>query len=206
MLWLLAITVAHAGHWKDPRWYVDPILGGGVVSVNGTAYAQANAGLQGGFRRRYKGGDIPWLNHTRARGVGTYGITSGSLGADLRVGSFIGPAWKRVVLQHGPDLWYSGYGAVGAPDYRLGWSPGLDLYNGVRFKVSKGLFLGGEVVPGWAFSAARRGGGVWVFDELRAGASATLRVEKLSLTVGYTHRWNAAGDQGFVVLGAGLSL
>jgi len=206
MIWLLAIAIAQAGHWKDPRWYVDPILNGGAVSVNGVTYAQASGGLQGGFRSRYKGSDIPWMNHTRARGIGTYGITSGSLGADFRVGSFFGPAWKRVVLQHGPDLWYSGYGSTASPDYRLNWSPGIDLFNGIRVKVAKGLFLNGEVVPAWAFAPARRGGGLWIFDEFRTGASVTARVSKLSLTVGYTHRWNAAGEQGFVVLGAGISI
>lgn len=204
---LAALTTAQAGHWKEPNWYVNPILTGGVVSVNGNTWVQASAGLQSGFRTRYKGGALPWMNHTRARAVGTYGITSGSLGADTRVGTFFGPAWKKVVFQHGPDLWYAGHGRTDSPDYFLRWSPGLDLFNGVTVRVVKGLSLGGEVVPGWALSPDRQPAmDLWIFDELRAGVHATMRVDPLRVTVGYTRKWNAAGEQGFVVFSAGVAL
>lgn len=202
---LLGLTTADAAGWRAPNWYADPILSAGFVSVNGNAFAQATGGLEGGFRRRYRGPQR-YLHHTRARGVATYGITSGSLGADMRIGSFVGPIWKRVVLQHGPDLWYSGYGQPGARDYQLAWSPGLDLYNGVRIKAAKGLFLNGWAVPGWAFNKDRRGGGVWIFDEVSLGAAVTARVNQFTVNVGYGHRWNAAGEQGFLILGGGFRL
>ena len=59
---------------------------------------------------------------TRARGVQLFG--SGATGTELRLGAFAGPAWGKVRLQTGPDIYWDRYqwGAVTlAPTTGLAW-------------------------------------------------------------------------------------
>lgn len=202
MIALSLAAVAAAGEWRDPKPYVYPVVNISLVSVNGTASAQAAAGAQVGVRVRYS--DPPhWLSHTRTSVVGYYGLNSGSLGADLRLGSFIGPDGKVLQYLVGPDVWVQGYGTTGARDYYLPWTPGLDLRNLVTLKLVPELHLVGEVTPGWVFDEARRSDAVPPFHQLNLAAMAVIRANFLRLTVGVSRQYTAAGTiDGLILSGA----
>ncbi len=190
------------GQWRDPRPYARPVLNVSGISVNGNFFAVASGGAVGGVFVKYK--DKPhWLSHTRALALGSYGLTSGSLGADGRVGSFIGPDGKVFRVQVGPDVWFNGYGDVNAVDYHLPWSPGVDLSTVTTLKIVKELHLVGEATPGWAFLPDRQQGGLGPFHELTLAASMVVRTDLVRLTLGYRRRWTNFGMfEGIILSGA----
>lgn len=200
--WWLALSAAWAGEWRDPKPYVLPVLNVGVVVVDGFTAAQASAGAIGGVRVRYS--DKPhWVSHTRASVIGSYGLNTGSLGADLRLGSFIGPDWKVVQYQVGPDAWYNGYGRIDAEDYWLPWSPGVDLRNVVTLKFAPELHVVGEATPGWAFVTDRQTGDVDPFHELTLAAMLVIRAPFARLTIGYSRQYRSFGmSEGLILSGA----
>ena len=207
MIALLAgVASAAPGEWKDPKPYLAPILNVSAVSVNGNWNAIAAGGATGGVRVRYT--EQPhWLSHTRAVVVGMYGLTSGSLGAELRGGSFIGPDWKHLQWQVGPDLFYGGYGDPLSEDYWLPWAPGLDLHNVVTLKVVREFQLVGEATPGWVFRAERKQPpgveSVAPFDQLYLAAMAVIRTPVLRITVGYSRQYSSVGTiEGIILSGA----
>jgi hypothetical protein len=191
-----------AGEWRDPKPYIYPVVNISLVSVNGQASAQAAAGAQLGVRVRYS--DAPhWLSHTRTAVVGFYGLNTGSLGADVRLGSFIGPDGKLIQYQVGPDLWAQGYGARGAEDYWLPWTPGIDLRNMVTLKIAREFQLVGEVTPGWVFDERRQSDQVPPFHQLTLAGMGVIRTNFLRLTVGYSRQYTAAGTiDGLILSGA----
>lgn len=199
---LLLTSTAEASDWREPKPYVRPVLNVSAVSVNGSFFAIASGGAVGGVTTRYK--EVPhWYSHTRASAIGSYGLTTGSLGGDLRLGSFIGPDGKLARLQVGPDLWYNGYGVIGAPDFHLPWSPGVDLSTVATLKIVKELHLVGEATPGWAFLPDRQQGGIGPFHELTLAASAVVRTQVLRITVGYSRRYTNFGMvEGLILSGA----
>jgi len=203
LLWFVLTVHSFAAGWSDPKPYVRPILSAGVVSVDGQAFGQATGGAVGGFTMRRRG-DIPILSHTRARATGTYGLNSGSLGADLRLGSFIGPDTKLIQYQFGPDVYYNGYGDPNAPDYFLAWAPGLDLVNTLLVKLSKPVRLYGEITPGWVFNPDRRTGIVSPFDELLLLGAVVIRTKPINITVGVQRRYSAAGEVDSLVLSGAI--
>jgi hypothetical protein len=201
VLWCLSSALA--GEWSDPKPYVYPVINVSLVSVNGNASAQAAAGAQIGMRMRYN--ETPhWLSHTRTSIVGFYGLNSGSLGADLRLGSFIGPDGKLLQYQVGPDLWAQGFGSPDARDYYLPWTPGLDLRNLVTLKVAREFHLVGEVSPGWVFDERRRSTAVPPFHQLQLAAMAVIRADFLRLTVGVSRQYTAAGTIDGIILSGAL--
>lgn len=195
-------AAAWGGEWSDPKPYVYPVINISLVSVNGQASAQAAAGAQVGMRMRYD--EAPhWLSHTRTSVVGFYGLNSGSIGADLRLGSFIGPDGKLVQYQVGPDLWAQGYGSPDARDYWLPWTPGLDLRNLVTLKLAREFHLLGEASPGWVFDARRRSDQVPPFHQVYLAAMASIRTNVIRLTVGVSRQYTAAGTiDGLILSGA----
>jgi hypothetical protein len=201
-VWSTVASAAPGASWSPPRPYVLPIVNFSLVSVNGETSAQASGGLVGGMRMRY-GMPPHWLSHTRAQAVGTYGVNTGSLGADARVGSFLGPDGKVFLYQLGPDIWYNGYGTEDSLDYHLPWSPGVDLRNVLTLKIVREVRLVGEATPGWAFVESRRQGGVGPFDELTLTGMAVIDAEVVRLTVGYTRQYRTFGVyQGLILSGA----
>lgn len=200
--WGTVAEAAPAQGWSAPKPYLLPILNFSLVAVNGETSAQASGGLVGGMRLRY--GQVPhWLSHTRGQVVGTYGVTTGSLGADARVGSFMGPDGKVFLYQLGPDVWYNGYGNEDSLDYFLPWSPGIDARNVLTLKVIREFQLVAEATPGWAFVEERRGGGVGPFDELTLTGMAVINAQVIRLTVGYTRQYRTFGVyEGLILSGA----
>ena len=61
-----------------------------------------------------------------------------------------------------------------------------------------------SVIPGWAFSQRRRGGGVGPFDELTLVGAGVLRAGGGYLTLGYQHSWNRAGTIQGIIISGGL--
>ncbi|MEQ1568077.1 MAG: hypothetical protein ABMA64_20730 [Myxococcota bacterium] len=194
---------AAAGGWTEPRPYVLPVVNLSVIAVNGETSAQASVGAVGGARLKYR--DPPgWLSHTRGSVVGSYGLNTGSYGADLRAGSFIGPDTKFLQYQVGPDLWFNGFGREDSVDYHLPWSPGIDLHNLLTLKLAKEFHLVGEVTPGFPFAGERLGGGIGPFPELTLAGMAVVRASFLHLTIGYSRQYRSFGSYDALILSGAL--
>lgn len=196
------------------EWYGRPRLNVRAVSVNGVTSAQALVGAEGGVRyvhapilgrgKKRKRGPADIVGRTRAQGDVLYGLFSKSLGADLRVGSFIGPTSKYVTYQVGPDVWFNGYGVPDGVDYHLPWSLGVEIPNTfiVHFVPEVDMQLG--ISPGWAFDKDRQGGGLGPFHEVSMFAALSARVGSFSFVVGYQRLYNAAGTTDGLILSGGL--
>ena len=201
MTLLAWIGTADAQEWKSKP-YVDPILNAGAVIINGNTYGQVSGGAQVGIRTRYS--EKPnWLNDSRLRGVVQYGIPSNSLGGDVRLGSFIGPNTKAILTQHGPDVWFNGYGKTDAVDYYLPYSVGIDFRNQVIFKLGQGFNIITEATPGIPFNPARQGGPLDPIEFTALGA-LSIRTGGFGLLVGYSRRYSSAGVTEGIILGASL--
>ena len=202
-MWWIAVAIA--GEWEQQEPYVKPHLGLGGVWVNGVTHIQASLGADAGVRWRFA--EPPyWLDHARVSATGLYGVTSGSLGADVRFGNFIGPDGKVATYQGGPDLWFNGYGDAGSEDYLLPWAPGLDLRNQLVLKVAKGLRLIGEGTPGFAFDARRRPSEkIWgLFDQASILGALALNLDDLRVTVGWSRVWDVGGTRDMLILSGGI--
>lgn len=200
---LLAAGPASAGEWSKPHPYVRPILNFQLISINGDVGVQGVGGAQGGVITRLA--DAPhWYSHTRAVATGLYGFTSGSLGGDFRVGSFIGPDGKLARLQVGPDVWTNGYGIAGAPDYYLPWSPGIDLKSVLMIKLAGAGYITTEATPGWAFLADRQGDEIPGMHELTLLGALTLDAKPLRFTVGYRRHYSIVGVTEGLILSVAL--
>jgi hypothetical protein len=201
----LALTSAQATNWGEPKPYVFPRLSLGYTIVNGEAYGQVLGGGELGVTIRDR--DKPhWLSLSRVSATGIYGLTTGSIGGDFRVGSFIGPDGKVFRILSGPDVWYNGYGDPNAADYFQAWAPGIDLRNTALLKVAKEFQILGEVTPGWVFVAERQTAidQLVLFHELKMGAYAFLTTNAITVTIGYTRRINSVGTVDSIVIGAGI--
>jgi len=203
--WLLLalLGTAEAANWGKTKPYVRPVLTGGVISVNGRTHAQATGGVVAGATVRDRA-DPHWFSHTRGLATGTYGLTTGNLGAQVRAGSFIGPDGKIFRYQIGPDVFFDGYGQPGAEDLHLPWSPGVDIVNSLLVKLSKPLVLRGDLTPGWVFVPERQAKSVKPFHQLTASAVAVLRTDALRLTVGWQRSYNRAGVVDALILSGAI--
>lgn len=202
--WLAGLVPAQASGWEGPEPFLLPLVEVTFVAVDGATSAQASAGLVGGMRLRAV--ESPhWLSTTRGAIVGAYGLNTGSLGADLRVGSFIGPDLKYVTVQAGPDFWFNGFGDVDSEDYFEPWSPGVDLYASVTVEPVPELGFVVEVTPGWAFLPSRQG----AFDdaplhELTLAGLVVLRTPVARFTAGYQRHYAVYGVRDAIVLSGGF--
>lgn len=193
---------------KTPDWdakpYVQPIANVGGVNVNGQFTLQGSAGVTGGldYQYRYK---PYWTGRTRLSGRAIYGFSSGSTGWDIRLGSFIGPNGKIARYSAGPDIWHNGYGSQAALDYYLPPSAGIDFVNHLLFKIvdpEVGFLTG--VTPSWTFNPDRIAGTLGPIHELHIMAAFVIRVEPVSITVGWRRSWDAAGVRDGLILSGGL--
>jgi hypothetical protein len=199
---VLAAT-ASAGEWRDPRPFIAPILNVSIVSSGGASAAQASAGLVGGVNVRYNRAPH-WVSTTRAQGVGFYGINTGSIGADLRVGSFIGPDFKLLKFQAGPDIFYNGYGQRGAIDWFLPWTAGVDLRTVTTLKIAKPVRLIGEATPGWVFNPKRVAEEVAPAHELTLSAILAIDAGQFRINVGYARQYRSIGTIDGLILSGGF--
>ncbi|MBN2799501.1 MAG: hypothetical protein JXX28_10175 [Deltaproteobacteria bacterium] len=182
--------------------YVQPHLNLSAVHASGRSWAQLSGGATVGMTGRIPDAS-PLVWRARARGIGLYGLDSGSLGVDARVGAFAGPSIRKVVTLHGPDLFYSAYGRPSSADYHLPGTAGVALHNEAVVRLSKPVGLLGWFDPAWVFNPARNAH-IGPFHELRTGVGLSIRSAQLHAQLGYQWAWNAAGRQDGVVLSAGL--
>lgn len=184
--------------------YARPILSGGGVLVRGQTVVQTQAGGEVGVRYRYRKPRPHWLGRTRARAVGVY-ATTGSLGADVRLGSFMGPDWKIVSLSHGPDFWFDVYGREGAVDYHLPPTVGVDLLNQLTIRIVPGqLSWITSLAPGWVSNVNRRAPGLGPFHTLTARTVLALRTEFATVQTGVQVQWTSAGPVSSLILAGSL--
>lgn len=195
---LWAVT-AWGREWTEPTPYLTPTLNVALVWVNGDTSARTAVGLVGGTRSRYTRSPH-WLSDTRFSLLGQYGIDTGSLGADVRVGSYFGPDTRGITWQFGPEVWANGFGDPQSPDGYLPWSPGVAVHNGLVVEAGDYVALLLEASPGWAFAGSRRAAPVGPFDELDLSAAVDLHTRYVELRIGYTRSYRWFGHQDALVL------
>jgi len=144
---------------KKPQWvndwFITPGGGGQVYSNGSTTTTTVTVGGEAGLSYKYINTPLPrWSGRSR---VGVTYIASAADGAtaegfDVRAGSFIGPTWKNVGLQVGPDFFYNQwtYRAVDlkptfGAEFPVTVSAGIDQAQ---------LYVG--VSPAWVDTASRR--------------------------------------------------
>ncbi len=203
---LLASLTALAApkSWQvDP--YVLPRVGGFVFTDGNRTVSGASLGAEAGLRYNQLNRPLPrWRGVARV--AGDYVLTtSDASGMEARVGNLLGPFWKHVGAQTGPDLFWN--------QYTLG-SQTLDPTLGLAWPVigrawNKSLSAYGGVEPAWLSNADRRVD--WSSEpvpgfghEFTWLGGVGFTVGDLGLSVGYRYRITAAGGQHG--LSAGVSI
>jgi hypothetical protein len=127
-----------AGDWRYQPFF-RPQAGLSAWSGEAGTTTALNLGAQAGVRFKHKDRQNPGIQGV-ARARGTY-LVSSAQGIDVRTGVFAGPAWERLRLQTGPDLFWNTYdwGFVELePTLGLAW-PVLALTNLGGVALSAGL-------------------------------------------------------------------
>ena len=111
---------------NDEAWKTRPYLSPNLVfsAIDSSAGSRLFAGIggQGGFIMTQQDKTIPLTVRTRASG--TWFVTSGGGGGDLRVGSFVGPNATLFSAEIGVDLFRNQFSSE---DWTLPRSIGIDL-------------------------------------------------------------------------------
>lgn len=194
-------------HWQSD-WYVTPGGGAGVFNNNGTTTTTVNVGGEAGLSYAYVNTPLPrWSGRSR---VGVNYIVSASDGAqaeglDVRAGTFIGPSWKTVGIQAGPDFFYNSW------KYRtveLDPTFGAELPVTVHASLAQVQAYAG-VSPAWVDTESRRVD--WdtvdtqlpgVGHEFTYLAGITGVVGGVNLNAQYSYRITAGGPQQMAMVSA----
>jgi len=144
------VASAADGKWAK-RPYLKPVIGLSTFSSGGSVSSAVSLGAEGGLRYWQKDRDgLYWTGKLRARGAYLLG-TGDTTGTDLRIGNFIGPRFKILGLQTGPDVFWNQYtwdGVVLDPTTGLGWP--------VMASISlTPVYLNAGVEPAWYLSGRR---------------------------------------------------
>ncbi len=194
---LLVSTMARAEE-TDTR----PHVALGLLGASGQTWAQAAGGISA-TRDGAGPGASRWRWRASAQGV--YTPRSGSAGGEVVAGAYIGPARTHLSSQHGPELFYNGYGSPTAPDYYLHRTLGLALHNALLLELSDAVEARAWVDPGWVHSDARWAD-LWLIQELNTGAAADLHTSRLTLTLAGQLEWNYSGMQRQLLLSVSMPL
>ena len=191
-------------HW-DTEWYAEPQ--GGIVgwSSGGSLTTAATLGGLAGYRY-WRVGDPPprWSGQTRVKAAYVLSSANAS-GMEVRLGSFMGPNWKRVGIQAGPDLFWDQWAYGGTT---LDPTLGLGVPAVVTLAVDP-LTLWGGATPAWLSNPDRRvdwsqtdapGFG----HEFTWSAGASIRIDTFTLGVQYAYHIQATGVQQGFSFGVGL--
>ncbi len=195
--------VAQSPSKWETRTYLRPRGGLSMVSTgNGTSSA-LSLGAQAGLRYWETGRDLPRLMGN-ARVQGDYLVGSNDVsGMEIRVGNFIGPRWKFVGIQTGPDVFWSQYtyGSLSLdPTLGLGWPV-------LAFADLDVLSLYGGVEPAFYFNPDRARVDWSTEDAFGFGhefsymAGASLNGGGVRLNFGWVYRITAIGAQQGLSLG-----
>jgi hypothetical protein len=146
-----ALVVSHPAEAKEGDWenrpYFDPVAAYSMYGdPSGRVYSALSLGGEIGLHYQQKTEKDPSLRG-RARVRGEYLLGQAS-GKEIRVGNLLGPWYKIIGIQTGPDVFWnqSQYGAVTLdPTFGLAWPVTVPI----DLKV---LYLVGGVSPAWYFS------------------------------------------------------
>jgi len=186
--------------WKV-RPHVDPTINLHTFSTETNTYYGANVGGSVGARYQQKKNGFRWQGLTRASYVQTWGPNVS--GQDIRVGSFMGPWWRVVGLQVGPDVFYNAYD-----------NPGVEIPEviGLATPASatvdlKVVNLHASVAPSFYLSGDREGVN-WerqefpgFGDEFTYTVGAGLDLWVVGFGLSYTRRITSFGDESSVGFG-----
>ncbi|MFT4980137.1 MAG: hypothetical protein ACI8S6_006049 [Myxococcota bacterium] len=173
-------------------------------SSSGQTSTALNLGAQAGLRFWQKQQKRPRIQGL-TRAAGTY-LLSGATGIDLRVGAFAGPAWDKIRLQTGPDLYWNQYNWGGET---------LPSTLGLAWPVQamttvKGVSLTAGVQPAF-FLQSERASVDWsqesipgIGDECTYFAAAGLSLSSLRLNVSLSQTVTAYGSQRGIGFGVRL--
>lgn len=191
-------------HWEQ-EWYAEPQGGLVAWSSGGSVVSAATLGGQAGLRY-WRVGDPPpqWSGQTRAR-VAYVLSSADASGLEARLGSFMGPRWKTVGIQAGPDLFWD--------QWQYG-STVLDPSLGLSLPVTTTLFLdaitlSAGATPSWLANEDRRVDwnetDVFGFGhEFTWTLGATLRLDSFSVGAQYAWHVQATGVQQGLSFGVAL--
>lgn len=197
---------------QDPHWETEPFVkpeAGAQINTNGAgASAFVTVGASAGVRYAQVGAPPPsWSGQTRVRGL--YGTGNGVDSLDARVGSFIGPRWKQLGLQFGPDLFWNRLTTSAGES--LAPSVGLEFPVTATARISKELSLSAGVSPAWLADESRSVDWSQVAvpgfgDEFSYMAGVNLNLNPLHLSVNYIYKIVATGAQQNVGVGVNFGL
>ncbi len=185
---------AQGGGWET-RPYFDPVANYSMYGdPSGRVYTALGLGGEVGLHYNQTSGKQPVLRG-RARVRGEYLLGQAS-GKEIRVGNLIGPWYKFIGIQTGPDVFWNQYqyGPVTLdPTFGLAWPVMVPI----DLKV---LYLVGGISPAWYFS--EREAVNWK-DEQAFGfgqeftqmVGVLLDVQVVRLSLSYQNRITAYGHQ-----------
>ncbi len=100
--------------WKQ-KFYARPLITGSTFTDNaGNTSTAVGLGGEGGIRYWQVNTPLPRLRG-RTRVAGTYITSTDSTGTEIKVGSFMGPAWEYFALESGLDISWDKYEWNGVP-------------------------------------------------------------------------------------------
>lgn len=201
---VIALALPTASAFAKDKWGIQPWIrpAGGASSWNDgeTTTTAVSIGGNAGIDYWERGRKFPRLRG-QARVGGSY-ITAGTnaTGYEVRVGNFLGPAWKHVGLSFGPDVFYNQWTYAGT---QLPATTGIAtplVVNG-NIEILDG-YIGAE--PAWYVSGNRQktdwqqADGVGFGHEFAWLAGLGVRIEGLHVGVHGRRQINAYGVQNSV--------
>jgi len=102
-----AQSVREYGDWSYQP-YARPQFGLSTWTSGGTTRSATSLGAQVGIRFWEQKKRRPRIEGI-SRASGSYLLSNGADGLDVRVGAFAGPAWKKLRVQTGPDVYWNRY-------------------------------------------------------------------------------------------------
>jgi len=186
----------------DKKPFVLPVAGASVFTgAGGEPAVSIGLGAQAGLRYWQEKEDPFLTGMSRVRGEYLFG--GGLQGPEVRVGSFMGPWWKFVGVQTGPDLFWEKYSfTVDDAKYSLDPTVGMSWPVIAQIKVAVLTVYGGlepafyfasdELVPEVDWSEEDRFG---FGREFTYQTGATLDLQAISLGVSYSITTSGYGEQ-----------
>ena len=181
--------------WKN-RFYARPLISASTFSDNsGNNTTAVGLGLEGGIRYWQVNTPSPRLRG-RTRATAQYIVASESNGMEVKLGSFMGPAWKYFGLESGLDISWDKYEWNGQTmEATMGYGIPLIATTGVSIVTVYGGFQ-----PTFLSNPDRRVN--WSeTDEFGFGhqfstfAGIALAIDDMNLGLGYTRTVTALGLQ-----------
>lgn len=139
-----------------PSWEREPVLLpvaglSAFTGADGEVKVGIGLGAQAGFRYWQDKPDPFLMGMSRVRGE--YLLGAGLNGPEVRVGSFLGPWWKFIGAQTGPDIFWQKY-SVTVGDQKYSFDPTVGLSWPVMANLVAGpISVHGAVEPGFYFAA-----------------------------------------------------